>query len=107
MAWFGNPSSGHIYGQAPRLAVATARAQLAKLLGARPQELVFTGCGSEANTLALLDVTAGRGGQIITQATEHPAVLETCRALAGQGIRLTFCPSMSTAWSDPPISLPR
>jgi cysteine desulfurase len=89
---FGNPSSGHHYGQAPRQAIATARTQVAALVGAPPLEIVFTGCGSEANTLALCGVT-GRGGHVITQATEHPAVLETCRALTTQGIRLTVLPA--------------
>ena len=89
---FGNPSSGHHYGQAPRSAVVTARAQVARLLGARPDEIVFTGCGSEANTLAIGGVTAGRRGHVITQATEHPAVLQTCHALAAQGIRVTVMP---------------
>jgi cysteine desulfurase len=89
---FGNPSSAHHYGHAPRQAIATARAQLAALLGAQPHQLVFTGCGSEANTLAIAGVTAGRTGQIITQATEHPAVLETCKALTAQGIRVTVLP---------------
>ncbi|WP_246159304.1 cysteine desulfurase family protein [Catellatospora sichuanensis] len=89
---FGNPSSSHQYGQAPRQAVATARTQLAHLLGARPQEIVFTGCGSEANTLAINGTTAGRTGHVITQATEHPAVLETCRALTRHDLRLTVLP---------------
>jgi cysteine desulfurase len=91
-AEFGNPSSSHHYGQAPRQAVTTARTQLAHLLGAQPQEIVFTGCGSEANTLAINGTTAGRTGHVITQATEHPAVLETCRALTSRGIRLTVLP---------------
>lgn len=89
---FGNPSSSHHYGQAPRQAVTTARTQLAQLLGAQPQEIVFTGCGSEANTLAINGTTAGRTGHVITQATEHPAVLETCRALTSRDIRLTVLP---------------
>ena len=89
---FGNPSSGHHYGQAPRKALATARAQVAELLGVQPEQVLFTGCGSEANTLAICGVTAGRTGHVITQATEHPAVLETCRALTAHGIRLTVLP---------------
>jgi len=95
---FGNPSSSHNYGHAPRHAVATARTQVADLLGVHANEIVFTGSGSEADTLALLGVTAGqagtgrRGGHVITQATEHPAVLETCRGLAANGTRLTVLP---------------
>lgn len=87
---FGNPSSGHHFGQAPRRAIATA--QIAELAGTRPPQLVFTGCGSEANSLAIVGATAGRNGHVITQATEHPAVLETCKAFTGQGIRVTVLP---------------
>lgn len=89
---FGNPSSGHHYGQAPRQAVATARAQVADLLGAQPEQVVFTGCGSEANTLAISGVTTGRTG---TSSPGHrpPAVLETCRALTADCARLTELPS--------------
>ncbi|HZM84223.1 MAG TPA: cysteine desulfurase family protein [Candidatus Limnocylindrales bacterium] len=89
---YGNPSSGHVYGRTARQATETARAQVAGLLGAQPEQVVFTGCGSEANTLAICGVTAGRGGHVITQATEHPAVIETCKALAAQGIRVTVLP---------------
>jgi cysteine desulfurase len=51
--FFGNPSSGHRYADAPRRALAEARAQVAALIGARPAEIVFTASGSEANLLAL------------------------------------------------------
>lgn len=98
---FGNPSSGHGYGTAPREAVATARQQIAKLLGTQPERIVFTGCGSEANTLAITGATVGRTGHVITQATEHPAVLETCQALARQGIRVTVLPVDGYGLVDP------
>src|SRR5262249_36447709 len=107
-AEFGNPSSAHAYGDAPRHAIATARVQLATLLGASPSELIFTGCGSESNALALLGVAAGRmattatrAGHVVTQATEHPAVLENCRALAAQGVRVTLLPVDSYGLVDP------
>ena len=89
---FGNPSSGHHYGRAPHEAIVLAREQVAELLGARPDEIVFTGGGSEGNTLAITGAVAGRTGHVITQATEHPAVLQTCEALAAQGVRLTVLP---------------
>jgi len=89
---FGNPSSGHHFGAAPREAVAAARKQVAALLGAPADRIFFTGCGSEANTLAITGALMGRAGQVITQATEHPAVLQTCHALAPQGIRVTVLP---------------
>jgi cysteine desulfurase len=81
---FGNPSSDHAYGHHARDAVTRARSQLADLLGAPPLGIVFTGSGSEADNLAIQGVvraTGRRGVHIITQATEHPAILRTCRAL--------------------------
>jgi cysteine desulfurase len=81
---FGNPSSAHAYAREPRTALARAREQIAALVGADPREVVLTGSGSEANNLALrgavLASAAGRR-RVITQVTEHPSVLETCRAL--------------------------
>jgi cysteine desulfurase len=98
---FGNPSSGHRYGQMPKAAIHTARRRLADLLGAQPNELVFTGSGSEANTLAIRGTTSGRGAHVITQATEHPAVRQTCEALATQGIRVTILPVDEHGLVDP------
>jgi cysteine desulfurase len=100
-AEFGNPSSAHRYGDAPREAIATARAQVAALLGVSPPQIVFTGCGSESNTLALTGLTAGRTGQVITQSTEHPAVLQTCQTRTGDGIRITILPVDSYGLVDP------
>ncbi len=57
---FGNPSSDHVYGYRTHEAVGIARAQLATLLGAQPDEVIFTGGGSEANNLALFGVAAAR-----------------------------------------------
>jgi cysteine desulfurase len=86
--WFGNPSSGHAYGEQPRQAVARAREQVAALLGAAPGEIVFTGSGSEADQLAIrgavlagLRARPGATPRVITQVTEHPAVLACCEAL--------------------------
>lgn len=82
--FFGNPSSSHHYADAPRQALAAARAQVAALIGAQPREIVFTASGSEADQLALRGAVLASGRprpHVITQATEHPAVLETCRAL--------------------------
>nr|BBH86040.1 cysteine desulfurase [Thermosporothrix sp. COM3] len=83
-AHFGNPSSTHFYGRAPRAAIATARERVAHLLDSTPEEIIFTGSGSESNTLALRGTALmyrDRGNHIITQQTEHPAVLEVCRSL--------------------------
>jgi cysteine desulfurase len=102
---FGNPSSGHVFGSPPREGVAAARQQVAELVGTQAERIVFTGCGSEANALAITgsvaSLVAGRGGQVITQATEHPAVLQTCQALVQQGIRVTVLPVDADGLVDP------
>ena len=84
---FGNPSSSHEYGQPPRDALLRARRQVAALIGASGEEIVFTGSGSEADALAvrgavLAALAAGRDQvHLITQVTEHPAVLAAGREL--------------------------
>ncbi|MFD3581180.1 cysteine desulfurase family protein [Streptomyces sp. NPDC058683] len=102
---FGNPSSAHAYGRAPRTALARARRQIGALVGAEPREIVLTGSGSEANNLALrgavLASAAGRR-RVITQVTEHPAVLETCRALHRlHGVDVTYLPVDGQGLVDP------
>lgn len=103
--YFGNPSSTHTYGTDPRTALADARAQVAALIGTRAAEIVFTGSGSEANLLALRGAVLASGrtrGHVITQATEHPAILETCRALNRlHGVRVTVLPVDSEGLVDP------
>lgn len=92
---FGNPSSDHAYGDRAHQAVEAARAQLAALLGATPDEIVFTGGGSEANNLAIkgvADALRARGDHLITSAVEHPAVIEPLRFLERQGFRVTLVP---------------
>lgn len=92
---FGNPSSSHEYGYMAHEAVDRARVQVADLLGCGPEEIVFTGCGSEANNLALKGVAEAyreRGNHIITSQVEHPAVLNTCRYLERHGYRVTYLP---------------
>ncbi|MBL1102027.1 cysteine desulfurase family protein [Streptomyces coffeae] len=94
--FFGNPSSSHPFSQELRRALTEARAQVADLIGAGPGEIVFTGSGSEADLLALRGAVLASGSphpHVITQATEHPAVLETCRALERlHGARVTVLP---------------
>src|SRR2546425_7107599 len=93
---FGNPSSTHRYGHVTRQAIATARQQVARLLGCTAGELIFTGGGSESDNLAIRGVALARrasGNHIITQLTEHPAVLNTCNALEQlHGWRITYLP---------------
>ena len=80
---FGNPSSGHAYGQRTRRAVDEARHHVAAAIGAHDDEIVFTSGGTEANNYAIKGVAglAGPGPHIITSAVEHPAVIEVCRFL--------------------------
>jgi len=81
---FGNPSSGHIYGRRVHQAVEAARARVAALIGAAPEEIVFTSGGTESNNLAIRGVAAARPDRvhIVTSAIEHPATDEPCRALS-------------------------
>lgn len=94
-AGFGNASSVHARGERARDAIERARAQVAALAGATPEEIVFTATGSEANNLALKGVLAlaapGRR-RLVVSAVEHPSVLETARALEREGIPLTIVP---------------
>ncbi|RKS78924.1 cysteine desulfurase [Actinomadura pelletieri DSM 43383] len=103
---FGNPSSGHRYAVRPGEALARARGQVAALIGAAPEEIVFTGSGSEADALAIIGAVPSRRrpdeAHVITQATEHPAVLEACRALRRRhGPRVTVLPVDAHGRVDP------
>ena len=92
---FGNPSSSHWYGIAPKRAVQTARKQVASLIGCRPQELIFTSGGTESNNQALKGVALAyqeKGRHIITSQIEHPAILEVCRLLEQSGFVVTYLP---------------
>src|SRR3990167_6749684 len=75
---YGNLSSTHPCGRRAAQAVATARGQVAELIGANAQEIVFTGCATEANNLALLGVARALGAakrHLVISAIEHPAVM--------------------------------
>jgi cysteine desulfurase len=104
-ARFGNPSSAHRYAPAPAAALATARTQIAALIGAEPAGIVFTGSGSEADNLAIRGIALAapeHRRQVITQATEHPAVLATCHALHRlHGIEVTVLPVDGHGLIDP------
>ena len=92
---FGNPSSSHSFGAKTRLAVETARSQVADLIGCLPSELIFTSGGTESNNYAIKGTAHAnrqRGNHIVTSAVEHPAVLEVCGWLAGQGFEITILP---------------
>lgn len=90
---FGNPSSvEHIHGNRAQAAVAKARAQVAEHLGARDNEIVFTGSCTEASNIAILGAARARPERrhIITSAIEHPAVLEPIRQLKREGFEVTI-----------------
>jgi len=81
---FGNPSSSHPFGRFAAQAVAEARNQVAALIGARGDEIVFTGCATEANNLALLGVARALGDtkrHLVVSAIEHPAVMAPAKQL--------------------------
>jgi cysteine desulfurase len=101
---FGNPSSGHSFGQEARAAVDDARAQVALLLGAAGDEIVFTSGGTESDNLAIKGVAYAnrdKGNHIITTLVEHLAVLEPCRFLQTQGFDVTYLPVDKYGMIDP------
>jgi cysteine desulfurase len=90
---FGNASSGHAFGGAAAARIAAARAQVAALIGAAPEEIVFTSGATESNNLAILGVArtnADRGRHVVTARTEHKAVLDPCKRLEKEGFTVTY-----------------
>jgi cysteine desulfurase len=97
-AEFANAASIHTPGQRARAAVETAREQVAVLIGARPQEIVFTSGGTESDNHAIFGITSfnsniSASSHIITTAIEHEAVLNACQALEKQGVNVTYLPT--------------
>ena len=92
----GNPSSIHSLGQEAKISLEQARAQVAALIGATPEQIVFTSGGTEADNLVIFGaarIAAQQGKKhIITSAVEHHAVLESCQALQNQGFELSILP---------------
>ncbi|MBI5683889.1 MAG: cysteine desulfurase [Verrucomicrobia bacterium] len=93
---YGNPSSIHFLGREARAALDDARERLAKLLGAKPGEIVFTGSGTEADNQAVFGAVRamkGKGRHVITSAVEHHAVLHSCEHLREhEGVEVTMLP---------------
>lgn len=101
---FGNPSSGHWASVSAKTILERARGRIAALLGADPTEIVFTSGGSEANNMALKGTffaLRDKGDHIITQATEHPAVLKPLQFLERLGANVTVLPVDGNGLVDP------
>jgi cysteine desulfurase len=92
---YGNASSIHTFGQRARNAVEEARESVARLLGARPAEIMFSSGGTESNNHAIFGVVGAVSGgrkHVITSAIEHSAVLDPCKALEERGVAVTVLP---------------
>ncbi len=90
---YGNPSSLYSIGRASKKAIEEARKKVANLMNANPNEIYFTGCGSESdNTIikGIAHTNRKKGKHIITSQIEHPAVLHTCQVLEKQGFEITY-----------------
>ncbi len=93
--YFGNPSSSHWYGIQAKEAVENARNQVALLLGAQPNEVVFTSGGTESNNYAIKGAAFAnrdKGNHIIASSIEHPAVTEVCKFLEEHNFRVSYLP---------------
>jgi len=101
---FGNPSSIYSYGQEARGAIEEARTKVAELIGARSEEIIFTGGGTEADNFALNGIIYAnehKGNHIITTPIEHHAVMEACKFLQRRGFRITYLPVDEYGLVDP------
>jgi cysteine desulfurase len=101
---FGNPSSSHWYGVQTKDAVEKARNQVANLLNCNPDEVVFTGGGSESNNYAIKGAAFAnreKGNHLITSSIEHPAVIEVCKYLQEKDFQVTYLPVDQFGQVDP------
>ena len=101
---FGNPSSLYSYGQENKAVLDEAREKIARAIGAHPDEIIFTSCGTESDNTALCGVAWAnkeKGNHIITTAIEHHAILETCHFLGKTGFDVTYVPVDKYGAVDP------
>lgn len=99
---FGNPSSSHSFGIKAKQIVEASRQKVAKMLGAQPEEIIFTSGCTEANNLAIFGrVLCFSKGHIITSSIEHPSVINPCRQLERIGYEVTYLPVSSHGIVDP------
>lgn len=101
---YGNPSSLHDWGDEAREATDNARAQVAELIGGKPEEIIFTASGSEANNLALKGLALARqdrGKHLVLSAIEHFSVLHSARTLEKWGFQVTLVPVDGQGRVDP------
>ena len=101
---FANPSSLHDWGDAPREAMGMARSQVARLIGARAEEVIFTGSGTESNNLAIKGLALAqqnKGKHVIVSAIEHFSVLHSAKTMEKWGFELTLVPVDKYGVVDP------
>ena len=92
---FGNPSSLYREGRDAKNALDQSRAAVAKVMNCKPEEIIFTGSGTESDNLAIMGVARARateGKHIVTTTVEHHAVLHVCKELAKEGFEITYVP---------------
>ncbi|MGZ6291110.1 MAG: aminotransferase class V-fold PLP-dependent enzyme, partial [Syntrophales bacterium] len=91
---YGNPSSMHTFGGQVGRKIREAREQAAALIGAQPEEIIFTSCGTESDNAAIRSALAAHPDRrhILTSRVEHPAVKSLCAHLSRQGYRITELP---------------
>lgn len=90
---YGNPSSMYSIGRSAKKAIEDARKKVSKLINCEPNEIIFTGCGSESDNTAIKGIAyalRNKGNHIITSKIEHHAILESCKALEKQGFCVTY-----------------
>ncbi|HDM74960.1 MAG TPA: cysteine desulfurase [Deltaproteobacteria bacterium] len=101
---FGNPASIHSFGEKPQEAIFTAREQVARLLNSKPEEIIFTSCGTEGNNLAIKGIAFAnrdKGNHIVISAIEHFSVFYCAKALEDFGFSVSFVPVDKYGMVDP------